>query len=144
MSIKKGEEIASPTIDTTHKEISPMLLRKLPYALTVCKVLSPAEINLYADFFFIGKTDEELSLVCITSDVPVHTTNRNDGWRGFRIEGELGFAPVSSLSLLSALLFDHHIDIFAVSTFNTDYILVKEAQFDRAIGVLEKEGYVIQ
>lgn len=121
-----------------------MLLRKLPYELTVCKVLSPAEINLYADFFFIGKTDEELSLVCITSDVPVHTTNRNDGWRGFRVEGELDFDLISTLSVLSNLLTDNHIDIFAVSTFNTDYILVKAAEFERAAKVLSKEGYVIQ
>lgn len=110
-----------------------MILRKLPYNLTLCKVLSPTEINLFADFFFIGKTDEELSLVCQTSDVPVHTTNRVDGWRGFRIEGELDFAPVSTLSELSALLAGKHIDIFAISTFNTDYILVKDAEFSRAV-----------
>ena len=101
-----------------------MELKIIPDKLTVCKVKDIADIDMSADLYFIGKTDEELSLVCITSDVPVHTTNRNDGWRGFRIEGELDFAPVSSLSVLSALLFEHHIDIFAVSTFNTDYILV--------------------
>ena len=121
-----------------------MLLKKLPYELTVCKVLSPAEINLYADFFFIGRTDEELSLVCITTDVPVHTTNRDDGWRAFRVEGELDFAPVSSLSVLTGLLVDRNIDVFAVSTYNTDYILVKGDQFDRAKGVLEQEGYMVQ
>ena len=121
-----------------------MLLKTLPYDLTVCKVLSPAEINLYADFFFIGKTDEELSLVCITTDVPVHTTNRDDGWRGFRVEGELDFAPVSSLSVLTTLLVDHNIDVFAVSTYNTDYILVKGNQLGRAKGILEHEGYMVQ
>ena len=121
-----------------------MILRKLPYDLTLCKVISPTEINLFAEFFFIGKTDEELSLVCLTSDVPVHTTNRVDGWRGLRSEGELDFAPVSSLSELSALLADNHIDIFAISTFNTDYILVKDAEFARAVEVLEKSGYLIQ
>ena len=121
-----------------------MILRKLPYNLTLCKVLSPTEINLFADFFFIGKTDEELSLVCVTSDVPVHTTNRVDGWRGFRIEGELDFAPVNTLSELSDLLADNHIDIFAISTFNTDYILVKDAEFSRAVEVLEKAGYLTQ
>ena len=121
-----------------------MILRKLPYELTLCKVLSPAEINLYADFFFIGKTDEELSLVCLTSDVPVHTTHRNDGWRGFRIEGALDFAPVSALSELTSLLVDKRIDIFAVSTFNTDYILVKDTQFERAIEVLTHRGYAVE
>lgn len=121
-----------------------MILRKLPYDLTVCKVLSPAEINLYADFFFIGKTDEELSLVCITTDVPAHTTNRNDGWRGFRIEGELDYTFTNNLSSLSSLLVRNYIDIFAVSTFNTDYILVKDTQFERAVTTLEKNGYVVQ
>lgn len=121
-----------------------MLLRKLPYDLTVCKVLSPSEINLYADFFFIGKTDEELSLVCITSDTPVHTTNRDDGWRGFRIEGELDFVPISSLAVLTDLLVDNHIDVFASSTYNTDYILVLGTQFDRAVAVIEKGGYLVE
>lgn len=121
-----------------------MLLRKLPYDLTVCKVLSPSEINLYADFFFIGKTDEELSLVCISSDTPVHTTNRDDGWRGFRIEWEPDFIPISSLSAVSELLVRNHIDIFAVSTYNTDYILVRGTQFDRATEIIEKGGYLVE
>ena len=121
-----------------------MLIQALPYDLTVCQVLSPAEINLYADFFFIARTDEELSLVCITSDVPTHTTRRDDGWRGFRVDGEMDFAPVSILSNLTALLFDRNIDVFAVSTYNTDYILVKADQFERARSVLEHEGYMVQ
>ena len=121
-----------------------MLIQALPYDLTVCQVLSPAEINLYADFFFIARTDEEISLVCITSDVPNHTTRRDDGWRGFRVDGELDFAPVSILSNLTALLFDRSIDVFAVSTYNTDYILVKADQFEPAKEVMEQERYVVQ
>ena len=121
-----------------------MLIPALPYDLTVCQVLSPAEINLYADFFFIARTDEEISLVCITSDVPNHTTRRDDGWRGFRVDGELDFAPVSVLSNLTALLFDRAIDVFAVSTYNTDYILVKADQFEPAKEVMEQERYVVQ
>ena len=49
-----------------------MLIPALPYDLTVCQVLSPAEINLYADFFFIARTDEEISLVCIQGQRSVH------------------------------------------------------------------------
>ncbi len=121
-----------------------MLIQALPYDLTVCQVLSPAEIDLYAEFFFIGKTDEELSLVCITSDAPAHTTRRDDGWRGFRVEGELDFGSVGGLPGLTALLFDRAIDVFAVSTYNTDYILVKADQFERAREVMEQEGYMVQ
>ena len=64
-----------------------MLLKKLPYALTICKPRGPEDIDLSADFYFLARTDEELSLVCRTEDVPAATTERDDGWRGFRIEG---------------------------------------------------------
>ena len=120
-----------------------MILKILPYELTLCKVLSPVEINLFADFFFIGKTDEELSLVCITSDVPMHTTDRHDGWRGFRIEGEVD-DQVCEVSSLSSALIGSHIDILSVSTFNTDYILVRGDELSRAVAVLEDKGYMVQ
>ena len=47
-----------------------MVLHKIPYELTVCKVASEASLDLGKDFYFIGRTDEEISLVCITGDVP--------------------------------------------------------------------------
>ena len=92
-----------------------MKLKKLVYDLTVCKVRSIADINLTADFFFIGKTDEELSLVCRTEDVPAKTVERDDGWRGFRIEGVLDFSLIGILSKLSTILAENKIGIFAVS-----------------------------
>ena len=110
-----------------------MRLKKLPWDLTVCKVASAADIDLNAGFFFIGKTDEELSLVCETTGVPAHTTAREDGWRGFRVEGQLDFSLVGILAKISAIL--------AVSTYNTDYILVKAEDFDRALAALERAGY---
>ena len=57
-----------------------MKLKKLPYDLTVCKAEDISAINLKTEFFFIGKTDEELSLVCRTEDVPENTVERDDGW----------------------------------------------------------------
>ena len=120
-----------------------MKLRKLPYDLTVCKVVKLSDFDQTADFFFIGKTDEELSVVCLTKDVPERTVERSDGWRGFRIEGTLDFALVGILSKLSAILAQNKIGIFAVSTFNTDYILVKNEVYERAMDVLAAEGYEI-
>ena len=120
-----------------------MKLKKLPYDLTVCKTRSIQDIELYADFFFIGKTDEEISLVCRTEDTPAMTTARDDGWRGFRIEGLLDFSLIGILSKLSAILAENGIGIFAVSTYNTDYILVKAENFERAMVVLEKAGYEV-
>ena len=120
-----------------------MKLQKLPYALTVCKVAELSDINQTADFFFLGKTDEELSLVCLTKDVPQRTIERSDGWRGFRIEGTLDFSLIGILSKLSAILAENKIGIFAVSTFNTDYILVKAENFERAADVMAAAGYEV-
>ncbi len=94
--------------------------------------------------YFIGKTDEELSLVCKTEDTPSETIERDDGWRGFRIQGVLDFSLIGVLSKLSGILAEHKIGIFAVSTYNTDYILVKEEYFEQALSVLHSEGYTVE
>lgn len=92
---------------------------------------------------FVGKTDEEISLVCRTKDTPADTAERDGGWRGFRIEGVLDFSLIGILSKLSAILAENKSGIFAVSTFNTDYILVKAKNFDHAMTVLAAEGYEV-
>jgi hypothetical protein len=101
------------------------------------------DIDLGREFFFIGRTDEEISLVCKTEDTPGNTVERDDGWRGFRIQGVLDFSLIGILSKLSGILADNKIGIFAVSTYNTDYILVKKENFDRAMEVLFNAGYTI-
>ena len=118
-----------------------MKLKTLPYDLTVCKLPSAAGIDLFADFFFLGKTDEEISLVCRTEQAPEGTAAREDGWRAFRIEGVLDFSLTGILSRLSAILAENGIGIFAVSTYNTDYILVKAENLGKAMKVLREAGY---
>ncbi len=120
-----------------------MELKRIGHKLTVCKVAEVSGINMNADFCFIGKTDEELSLVCRTEDTPQNTVAREDGWRGFRIQGVLDFSLIGILSKLSGILAAHEIGIFAVSTYNTDYILVKEENYERALAVLASEGYTV-
>ena len=121
-----------------------MKLIKLPYELSVCKFLSTKDIDLSLDFFFIGRTDEEISLVCETEDVPTSATDREDGWKGFRFDGELDFSLVGVLSEISGILAKSEISIFAVSTYNTDYVLVKAVEYERAIDVLIEAGYVVE
>ena len=125
------------------KNLIHMELKKIDHDLTVCKVTEFSKINLNADFFFIGKTDEELSLVCKTEDTPQNTVERDDGWRGFRIQGVLDFSLIGILAKLSGILAEYKIGIFAVSTYNTDYILVKEENYARALTVLASEGYTV-
>lgn len=118
-----------------------MKLEKIDYSLTVCKVESELDIDLNKEFYFIGKTDEEYSVVCITEDTPANTIERDDGWKGFRIQGTLDFSLVGILAELSGILAENKIGIFAVSTFNTDYILVKEENFEKALEVLTLAGH---
>lgn len=125
------------------EESNLLVLNKLERLLTVCKVKNIDDIDLSKEFYFIGKTDEEISLVCETNDVPENTIEREDGWRGFRIQGILDFSLIGILSKLSGILADNKIGIFAVSTFNTDYILVKDADFEKSLVVLLNAGYTV-
>ena len=120
-----------------------MELKRIDHKLTVCKVTETSNIVFDTDFCFIAKTDEELSLVCKTEDTPQNTVERDDGWRGFRIQGVLDFSLIGILSKLSGILAEHKIGIFAVSTYNTDYILVKEENYEKALAALASEGYTI-
>ena len=121
-----------------------MELKVLPYSFTVCKVSTINHIDLNTEFCFVGKTDDEISLVCKTEDTPTDTTERDDGWKGFRIEGVLDFSLIGILSKISSILAENKIGIFAVSTFNTDYIFVKSENFDRALSALKKKGYFVK
>ena len=118
-----------------------MELKTIPYRFTVCKLMSVGDLPSGIDFCFTAKTDEEISLVCKTEDVPEKTLVRDDGWKGFRIEGVLDFSLIGILSKISAILAEKKVGIFAVSTYNTDYIFVKEENFDKAINALKDNGY---
>ncbi len=120
-----------------------MELKKIKYDFTVCKLVSTEDIDLKKDFYFVGRTDEELSLVCITEDTPEYTTERDDGWKAFRIQGVLDFSLIGILSKISGILAYNKIGIFAVSTFNTDYILVKRENYEKALMVLAEAGYTV-
>ena len=120
-----------------------MELKRIDQKLTVCKVAAISKIDMDAGFYFIAKTDEEISLVCRTEDTPLDTLAREDGWKGFRIQGILDFSLIGILSKLSGILAANQIGIFAVSTYNTDYILVKEENYERALNALAAEGYTV-
>lgn len=120
-----------------------MEIKKFDYNFTVCKVIDYSQIDLNCDYCFTGKTDEEKSLVCITEHVPDNTIERDDGWKAFRIQGVLDFSLIGILSKISTLLANNSIGIFAVSTYNTDYIFIKAADYNHAITLLSENGYSI-
>lgn len=120
-----------------------MEIKLLEQEFSVCKVKDFSKVDLTDEYCFLGKTDEELSLVCSTKAVPDNIVECDAGWKAFRIQGVLDFSLIGILSKISTLLADNKIGIFAISTYNTDYILTKEENFDRAIAVLEENGYEI-
>lgn len=120
-----------------------MEIKRISSLFSVCKITDLSKVNFEDEYWFLSKTDEELSLVCQTKYVPENYIVCENGWRAFRIQGILDFSLIGILSKISTLLAEHKIGIFAVSTFNTDYILVKENQFELALGTLKKAGYNI-
>lgn len=122
-----------------------MVLQTLPYDLSVCQTASEAALSGMngKDFYCAAKTDEEYSLVCLTADVPAGAIRREDGWKAFRIQGVLDFSLIGILARISAVLAEQNIGIFVVSTFNTDYVLVKATQFAKALQALRDAGYTV-
>ena len=121
-----------------------MKLQKLTDSFSVCKVSDGSQIDWKSDFIFVGKTDEEFSLVMPTHNVPKNTLECEHHWRSFRIKGVLDFSLVGILSKISQELAAQEISIFAISTFNTDYIFVREKDWKKAITTLSEAGYQFQ
>lgn len=110
---------------------------------SVCKVEDYSRLDLGQPFVFTGSTDEEKSLVCPTAIVPQNTVERDDGWKALRIMGILDFSLIGILARISSVLAENRIGIFAVSTFNTDYIFVKKSDLGKSVKALEDAGFSI-
>ena len=117
-------------------------LHVLKQPLAVCRLKDISQLDTSKEFLYFCKTDQELSLVCPEKDLPSDTLMCEKGWRGMRIEGMLDFSLIGIISKLSGILADNSIGIFVISTYNTDYILVKEEQFFAAKKVLSEKGYI--
>lgn len=100
-----------------------------------------------SNFFSITRTPEELSVVCQENSIPVNVPadiKAEMGWNCLKIEGPLDFGLTGILAGISRTLAEHGISIFAISTYDTDYILVKETDMEHAVKALAKEGYEIR
>jgi hypothetical protein len=113
-----------------------MKLSLLPYTLAVVRLSSSSDIPNWAtkeiDFFSITKTNDELSIVCPEEKVP-NGIKSEKGWKCLKVEGPLDFALTGILSSLIAPLAVAKISIFAISTFDTDYLLVKKEDLQRTV-----------
>ena len=120
-----------------------MELKILKQDFTVCKITDTTEVDFDQEFVFLSKTDEELSLVCETTCVPTNTLVTEDGWKALKITGILDFTMVGVIAQISHHLAEASISLFVISTYNTDYILLKADAYETAIHILRQHGYTI-
>ena len=134
------EQNGSEETDDEEAEES-LQLQVIPETFSICQVENYRRIDIDRPFVFTGSTDEEKSLVCPVNMVPDSTLERSDGWKMFRICGQLDFSLIGILAELSDVLARAEIGIFAISTYNTDYLLVKDKDYRKALKALDRAGY---
>jgi uncharacterized protein len=123
-----------------------MKLQELSEILAVCRLDPQTEFPSWAlksPFFSITKTADELSVVCEHSAVPASVKAETD-WRAFRVVGTLDFSLTGILSAIANPLAQEKISLFAISTFDTDYVLIKSATWESAKQALRAAGFSIQ
>jgi uncharacterized protein len=122
-----------------------MKLTVLEISAAVCQLKSNSEIPQWAlkgSFYSISKTMDELSVVCDQAHVPADIKAERN-WTVFKVEGPLDFSLTGILSSISAPLAAAKISIFAVSTFDTDYVMVKTQNFENAVVALRNSGFQV-
>lgn len=121
-----------------------IVLQVIPGSFSICKVTDPLKMRISRGFCFVACTDEENSMVIPTETVPQDAEHRSDGWRGFRIRGELDFSLVGIIADITRILAKHQIPVFAVSTYNTDYFFVQSDRLQGTMQALFAEGYALE
>ncbi|CAH9057774.1 hypothetical protein PSECIP111951_01737 [Pseudoalteromonas holothuriae] len=106
-----------------------------------CDAAIPSAV-VNANIFFIAKTEDELSVVC-PSNIQLDSFAAEGDWKALEVIGPLGFSLTGIMANISGVLAKAQISIFSVSTYDTDYILVKQQQIDAAIKALKKDGYLV-
>jgi hypothetical protein len=124
----------------------PLALHVIPESLAVCRLDPSTRLPEWAtrgSFFSITRTADELSVICLQANVPAGVVCES-GWRALQVAGPLGFSIVGVLAGIAGALASARISLFAVSTFDTDYILVKAADLEGTIQALQKAGYSVK
>jgi uncharacterized protein len=122
-----------------------LTLRLLKEKYGVCRLDKNESFPSWAsasNFYSITKTMDELSVVCAQNSIPNDVKCEKD-WRILKIEGPLDFSLIGILSKISSILAQKGISIFAISTYDTDYILIKDKDIDNAIEALTNENYEV-
>lgn len=115
--------------------------------LAVCRLDAGREVPSWVDrsreFTSVTRTMDELSIVCARDDVPEGIPMEGP-WRALRVQGPIVMTLIGVVAAVANPLADAGISIFTLSTFDTDYILVHEPDFDAAVGALTQAGHVVE
>jgi hypothetical protein len=118
----------------------------MPGSLAICRLAPDAPLPSWAAagrFFSITRTAEELSIVCAEDDAPADVKAEKE-WRALKAEGPLDFSAIGIIASLAVPLAAEGISLFVVSTFDTDYILVKQERLEAATAALARAGHRIR
>lgn len=122
-----------------------MTLTLLPYDLVICRLTSTDELPIRTNesrFFSLTRTIDELSLVIETHFVPVGT-QANAGWRALKLHGPIDFSETGIIHALTAPAAQERIGVFAISTFDTDYLLTKNEDLSRLVAAMREAGFTV-
>lgn len=122
------------------------VLTLMPERLAICRLETGAPPPAWAwqgRFCAVTRTPDELSVVCEEAHVPAHV-QQAQGWRGFRFQGPLAFSMTGVLAAVLRPLAEAGISVFALSTYDTDYLLVRQEQLPHTCTVLRQAGYVLE
>lgn len=125
--------------------MAPLTLELLVGHLAICRIAPGEGIPGWArgaGLYSITCTADEVSVVCDEADVPGDVRSE-PGWRALKVRGPLDFALTGILASIAAPLADAGVSIFAVSTFDTDYVLIREEALERAMGALAAAGHTV-
>ena len=121
-----------------------MNIKLLDYDFSILKVDNINNIDFNKEYFFYSKTDEEISIVCKSCDEVNSYISISRGWKGFRIDGVLDFSLIGIIKEISILLANNKIGIFVISTYNTDYVFVKEENYNKTVELLKANSYNVK
>lgn len=122
-----------------------LTLSVLEPLFAVCKIKGSQLLPEWAtkgEFWTISKTSDEVSIVCDQNFIPPEVTAEKN-WRAIKVLGPLDFSLTGILSSIANPLAENKISIFAISTFDTDYILIKQSELNNAVNILSKSGFKI-
>jgi hypothetical protein len=126
---------------------SSLVLTLLPETLAICRLPASAALPAWAlranSFFAIVKTTDEISIVCPQNFAPADVQCHRD-WAALKVEGPLDFSLTGILASLAQPLAQAKLSLFAISTFDTDYVLVKKESLEQALTVLKSAGHRVK